>query len=71
MFEIIPTLLTPAMLAMSPPSMPAIQHTYDWDTQRTEMTVNGQFVSPDNAGSLRGSNSYVGATFTIDDWNQD
>jgi|GEM_PF-3203487 len=71
MFEIIPTLLTPAMLAMSPPSIPATQHTYDWETQRTEMTVDGQFVSPENAGTMRGTQSFVGTALTIDDWNQD
>jgi len=71
MIEIIPTLLTPAMLAMSPMAMPATQHTYDWQTQRTVMTVDGKFISPDNAGTMNGSNSYVGGTMTVDDWRQD
>ena len=71
MLGIIPTLLSPAMLAMSPPNMPATQHTYDWQAQRTEMTIGGQSVSSRNIGSLSGSQSYVGGTLTIDDWNQD
>lgn len=71
MIGIIPTLLTPAILAMSPPSIPVTQHTYDWQSQRTTMTVGGKFISPVNAGTMNGSRSYVGQTLTIDDWNQD
>jgi hypothetical protein len=59
------------MLAMSPPSVPATQHNYDWQSQRTVMTVEGKFISPDNAGTMNGTKSYVGTTLTVDDWRQD
>jgi len=71
MIEIIPTLLTPAMLAMSAPAMPATEHTYDWQNQRTVMMVGGKHMEPVNYGSMNGSNSYVGGTLTVDDWRQD
>lgn len=71
MLEIIPTLLTPAMLAISPPNTPAPQHTYDWAAQRTVMSIDGEILDPINAGSLRGTQSYVTSSFTIDDWNSD
>ena len=71
MIEIIPTLLAPAMLAMSPPNQPVPQHTYDWQAQRTVMSIGGKQISPYSSGSWRGSQSYVGSTLTIDDLNQD
>lgn len=71
MIEIIPTLLTPAMLALSPPNTPAPQHVYDWDAQRTVVSVAGTTIDAQNTGSLRGTQCYVGQTMTIDDWNQD
>ena len=71
MFEIIPTLLTPMMLATSPPAIPAAEHTYDWQNQRTVMIVGGKTIDPVNYGSMNGSNSYVGTTLTVDDWRQD
>ena len=71
MIEVIANLLTPAMLAMAPPSMPAIEQSYDWQRQRSEVTVNGEKLDSIAAGTLKGTQSYVSGSFTIDDWNQD
>jgi hypothetical protein len=71
MIEVIANLVTPAMLAMAPPSMPAIDYSYDWQQQRSEITLNGEKLDNIAAGSMRGSNSFVGGTLTVDDWNQD
>lgn len=71
MLEVIPTLLTPAMLALNPPNTPAPQHLYDWSSQRTVVSVAGTAIDRQNAGTLNGTRSYVGSSFTIDDWNQD
>ena len=73
MIEVIANLLTPAMLAMAPPSMPNIEQSYDWQTQRSEVTVNGEELDSIAAGTLRGTNSLnpQGAGLIIDDWNQD
>ena len=72
MIEVIANLLTPAMLAMAPPSSPAIDFSYDWQRQRSEVTVNGEKIDSIAAGTLRGTNSYQhGGATIIDDWNQD
>ncbi len=71
MIEVIANLLTPAMLAMAPPSMPPIEQSYDWQTQRSEVMVNGEKLDSIAAGTMRGSQSYVQSSLTIDDWNQD
>lgn len=71
MIEVIANLLTPAMLAMAPPSMPTIEQSYDWQTQRSEVMVNGEKLDSIAAGTMRGSQSYVQSSLTIDDWNQD
>lgn len=70
MIETIPTLLTPLMLAMSPPAAPAYQPEYDWQSQRATMNADSTAADYQNA-TMRGSNSYVGQNLTVDDWNQD
>jgi hypothetical protein len=71
MIDVIANLLTPAMLAMAPPSTPTIDFSYDWQQQRTEVTVNGEKLDSIAAGTMRGSQSFVNGSTTIDDWNQD
>jgi hypothetical protein len=72
MIEVIANLLTPAMLAMAPPSTPAIDFSYDWQQQRSEVTVNGEKLDSIAAGTMRGTNSVQSnGGFIIDDWNQD
>jgi hypothetical protein len=71
MIEVIANLVTPAMLAMSPPSMPVVDFTYDWQKQRSEVTLNGEKLDNIAAGSMRGTSSAFGGQITMDDWNQD
>jgi len=71
MIDIIPALVTPAMLALSPLNEPAPVHSYDWQAQRTVVTLEGVKVEPVGLGTLSGTRSYVGQSLTIDDWNQD
>jgi len=72
MIEIIPTFLTPAMLAISPPAaVPAQVSGYDWQSQRaivSQVDGSGKQVA---YGTLQGSSSYAGGTYTIDDWRSD
>jgi len=54
------TLLTPAALAELPPSMPAIEQTYNWSTQMSELKPG---TSTEAAGpSVRGTFSFVPGT---------
>ncbi len=71
MIEIIPTLLTPAMLAFAPPNESAPVHNYDWQTQRTVVSAADGSSDAVPAGTLNGTRSYVGTTQMIDDWNSD
>ncbi len=71
MIEIIPNLLTPAMLAISPLNHAAPTFEYSWENQTAAAyDASGNLVSPDNA-TMRGSNSYVGQNLVVDDWNSD
>jgi len=69
MIGLIPTLLTPAMLAMSPPAMPATHHTYDWQSQRTVMMVSGKKIAPDKLGMMTATSSAIQGGFFIDDYS--
>lgn len=72
MIEVIANLLTPAMLAMAPPTdMPTIEQSYNWQTQSSEVMVNGEKIDSIAAGTMRGTQSFVNGSLTIDDWNQD
>jgi len=70
MIEIIPTLLTPLMLAMSPSTAPTHQPDYDWQSQRAIVSEEDSGTSYSN-GTMRGTQSFVAGKLTIDDWNQD
>ena len=68
MIEIIPTLLTPAMLACSPLNaaiMAAPQ--YDWKTQAAT-TRALDIGKAKTTRMITGTQSYVGNNLTIDDW---
>lgn len=71
MIEILPTLLTPAMLALSPPQSPAPESRYDWQSQTASLYDSTGKAADVNNATVRGSNSYVGNNLTIDDWNSD
>ena len=69
MIPIIPTLLTPAMLAICPPMTPAPATSFDWATQRA--------VAEASAGahnvpySMNGTQCYVSGVWQTDDYNSD
>lgn len=71
MIGLIQMVITPAMLAFAPPTVPVPTTEYNWQTQQTEV-VSGD-VSPRTMGygSLRGTSSYVGSNWVVDDWNSD
>ena len=71
MIEIIPSLLTPAMLAMSPLNTPAVEHEYDWQQQRSLMHIDGELISPENVGTMNGTKCFIDMKTVIDDWRQD
>ncbi len=71
MFEIIPTLLTPAMLAMSPLQTEAPTIKYDWTTQSaTAFDKDGKEMQLGKP-TWRSSDSFTLRGLMQDDWNQD
>jgi hypothetical protein len=63
-------IITPVVLATQPPAMPEAVNTqpvssYDWESQSGIITEQWQ------NGSLRGTRSFVGSQYTIDDWDSD
>lgn len=76
MIEIIPTLLTPAMLALAPLKTEAPTITYDWNIQTAmvdseETAENAEKMQFGSKATWRKSMSYEGGRFTSDDWEAD
>lgn len=72
MIGIVQMVITPAMLAITPPSAPAPNAQYDWQAQRTEIVSGNGETSPKTMwNSMRGTNSYVSSNYVVDDWNSD
>jgi hypothetical protein len=73
MIGILQAVVTPAILAVAPPSSPAPQAEYDWTTQRTEVVgAQGDNTGPRTmSGTTRGTNCYSGTNSLIDDWMGD
>jgi|LakMenEpi03Aug12_release.lakeMendotaPanAssembly.Ray.scaffolds.fasta_scaffold1411719_1 hypothetical protein len=76
MIEIIPSLLTPAMLALSPMKTEAPVISYDWQSQKAlvesgEAAENAEEMQFGNRATWRKSMSYEGGRFTSDDWEAD
>lgn len=72
MIPIIPTLLTPAMLAICPPMTPAPATSFDWATQRAVASASaGAHNVPYSMNGTTSMNPGGGGGFIIDDYNSD
>jgi hypothetical protein len=62
-------LMNPANIATDVSQQPAVSRPeYDWKVQKAVFEPGSEVEGPQKMASVNATQSYVGQTFTIDDW---